>query len=148
MNIGFYQLTKTSVEIALPKLLNLTLESGKRGLVRLVSDSILSDLDDLLWTYDNYSWLPHGSKEDKYSNFNPIWITTDPENPNKSEFVFMLDGYEPNELVGFERCFDLFDGNDQASVAAARERWKILKGLGHDLHYWQQSDEGKWFEKS
>jgi len=148
MNIGFYQLTKTSVEIALPKLLNLTLESGKRGLVRLGSDSILSDLDDLLWTYDNYSWLPHGSKEDKYSNFNPIWITTDPENPNKSEFVFMLDGYEPNELVGFERCFDLFDGNDQASVAAARERWKILKGVGHDLKYWQQSDDGKWFEKS
>jgi DNA polymerase III subunit chi len=148
MNIGFYQLTKTSVEIALPKLLNLTLESGKRGLVKLGSDSILSDLDDLLWTYDNYSWLPHGSKEGKYSSFNPIWITTDSENPNKSEFVFMLDGYEPDELVGFERCFDLFDGNDQSSVAAARERWKILKGVGHDLHYWQQSDEGKWFEKS
>ena len=148
MNIGFYQLTSTSVETALPKLLNLTLEAGKRGLVKLGSDSSLLDLDDLLWTYDNYSWLPHGSKEDKYSSFNPIWITTDLENPNKSEFVFMLDDYESNDLVGFERCFDLFDGNDQVSVVAARERWKILKGECHNLHYWQQSDDGKWFEKS
>jgi DNA polymerase-3 subunit chi len=148
MNIGFYQLTSTSVETALPKLLNLTLEAGKRGLVRLGSDSSLLDLDDLLWTYDNYSWLPHGSKEDKYSSFNPIWITTDLENPNKSEFVFMLNEYETNDLVGFERCFDLFDGNDQVSVAAARGRWKRLKGEGHDLHYWKQSDDGKWFEES
>ena len=147
MNVGFYQLTKSTIEIALSKLLNLTLQAGKKGLVRLGKDSNLSELDDLLWTYDNYSWLPHGSKEDKYSSFNPIWITTELENPNKSEFVFMLDVYEPNELIGFERCFDLFDGNDQVAVASARERWKILKGEGHDLHYWQQSGDGKWFEK-
>jgi DNA polymerase-3 subunit chi len=148
MNVGFYQLTKSNVETALPKLLNLTLQAGKRGLVKLGKGGNLSELDDLLWTHDNYSWLPHGSKEDKYSSLHPIWITTGLENPNQSEFVFMLDTYEPDELVGFERCFDLFDGNDQKALADARNRWKILNGQGHDLHYWQQGDDGKWMEKS
>jgi DNA polymerase-3 subunit chi len=38
--------------------------------------------------------------------------------------------------------FDLFDGNNPAAVAAARERWRSAKSAGHTLTYWQQTETG------
>ena len=43
---------------------------------------------------------------------------------------------------------DLFDGNSQEAVGAARERWTAAKDQGHELHYWQQTDRGGWEEKA
>jgi len=39
---------------------------------------------------------------------------------------------------------DLFDGHDPDAVQSARQRWKTLKEAGHDLAYWQQSEQGGW----
>jgi DNA polymerase-3 subunit chi len=47
----------------------------------------------------------------------------------------------------FERCFELFDGNDDAAVQAARERWKNYKEAGHITTYWQQGERG-WEQKA
>jgi DNA polymerase-3 subunit chi len=62
--------------------------------------------------------------------------------------LFLIDGATSGAgdggLEGFERCAVLFDGNDEAALAAARAQWAGLKDAGHDLTYWQQSDEGRW----
>jgi DNA polymerase III subunit chi len=42
----------------------------------------------------------------------------------------------------------MFDGNDEAAVTAARERWKAYKAAGHKLVYFQQSPAGKREEKA
>jgi DNA polymerase-3 subunit chi len=47
----------------------------------------------------------------------------------------------------FERRAVQFDGNDEAALAAARAQWADLKNAGHDLTYWQQTDEGRWEKK-
>ena len=44
--------------------------------------------------------------------------------------------------ASIDRVFDLFDGNDEAAVAAARGRWKAAKAAGHSLTYWQQGARG------
>jgi DNA polymerase III subunit chi len=41
---------------------------------------------------------------------------------------------------------DLFDGNDEAALAAARRRWAAAKAAGHALSYWQQGARG-WEKK-
>ena len=51
-------------------------------------------------------------------------------------------------MAEFERCFELFDGNDDTAVAAARGRWKSYLEAGHDLAYWQQAERGNWEKKS
>jgi DNA polymerase-3 subunit chi len=38
--------------------------------------------------------------------------------------------------------FDLFDSNDPAKVAAARDRWRAAKDNGHALTYWKQGPRG------
>jgi DNA polymerase-3 subunit chi len=50
-------------------------------------------------------------------------------------------------LSRYGRCLDIFDGNDDMAVAAARRRWTEAKAAGHSLTYWQQTDRG-WEKKA
>ncbi len=147
-DIAFYHLQQCSLEDALPKLLELTLKAGKRALVRAGSADRIAALDAVLWTQDDDSWLPHGTVKDGHAEDQPIWLSAEQDNPNGAAFVFLTDGAPAPDMDSFERCFDLFDGNNDESVAAARDRWKLLKEAGHDLHYWQQDERGKWVEKA
>ncbi len=62
--------------------------------------------------------------------------------PNGAQYLFLLDGAEAGSLDRFERAFDLFDGGDEAAVAAARARWSRLRQAGHPLTYWKQESQG------
>lgn len=144
--IAFYHLQKSPLEQVLPKLLEKTLESGKRAVVLAGSTDRVESLNTLLWTTNPNGWLPHGTAKDGSAPDQPIWLTDQDENPNGASFLFVTDGVTAGGIDGYERCFDLFDGNDETAVANARARWKTLKEAGHELTYWQQSDQGRWEE--
>jgi len=141
--IGFYHLTRSTLVEALPRLLVRTLASGQRALV-LGPGSGLGALSEALWA--QLAWLPHGSAADGDPDLQPIWLSPDPEPLNGAQFLFMVEGAETDRLAGFERVFDLFDGNNPDAVAAARARWKAAKEVGHTLAYWQQTEAG-WQKK-
>lgn len=145
--IGFYHLTRSGLEHALPQLLQKTLAADKRALVVLGSDERVQWLNDELWTHENASWLPHGGPKDGDADMQPIWLDTGDDNPNGAQFLFLADGGVSEKIGDYERCFDLFDGRDDDAVARARERWKKLKDDGHELTYWQQGDRG-WEKKA
>jgi len=145
--IGFYHLTRTGPEAALPRLLGRTLEAGERAVVRCGSPERLAALDTALWTAPEPAWLPHGTAAMGSAELQPIWLTTEDEAPNGARFLFLVDGAESARLDQFVRVFDLFDGNDEAQVQRARERWKAAKAAGHVLTYWQQTARG-WEKKA
>ena len=97
-----------------------------------------------LWTYGRDSWLPHGSAKDGNAADQPVWLTEKDENPNGAQFLFLTDGAAAERVAEFERCFDIFDGNDPAAVEAARVRWKDYAAAGFALAYWQQTASGGW----
>ena len=146
--VSFYHLQLWPLERALPKLLEKTLQAGKRAVVMVGSEARAEQLNNLLWTYEQSAWLPHGTARDGRPEDQPIWLTVTEENPNEATFLFLTDGASNSHIVDFERCFDLFDGNDGAQVVAARERWKACKDSGFDLKYLQQTEGGGWQEKA
>jgi DNA polymerase III subunit chi len=145
--IAFYHLLRSPLERALPRLLEKTLEAGKRAVVMAGSRERVEALNTLLWAYHQDSWLPHGSAADGNAEDQPVWLTIDEENPNAATFLFLTDGAASSRVGDFERCFELFDGNDPTIVEAARERWKAYRDSGHDLAYWQQTERGGWEKK-
>jgi DNA polymerase III subunit chi len=147
-SIAFYHLQRSTLEVALPKLLEKVLENGMRALVMAGSDERVEALNTTLWTYDSQSFLPHGSGKDGAPETQPILLTADVgSSPHSAEVLVQLDGTSLNDFSGFDRVLDVFDGNDGTALTAARERWKSLKSDGHDLTYWQQSDSGGWQKK-
>ena len=155
-DVGFYHLTRSTAEQALPKLLGRTLDLGKRALVRCRDEARAAEIDEALWRAPEPVWLPHGTAKLGHAGLQPIWIeglsSGDAASPNGASFLFLLDGVETVAKEAFakdafakeafERIFDLFDGSDEAAVAAARGRWSRLKGAGHSLTYWKQSAQG------
>jgi len=146
--IAFYHLQKWPLEKALPKLLEKTLEAGKRAVVMAGSEERVQALNTLLWTYGRESWLPHGTARDGDPGEQPVWLTVNDENPNGARFLFLTDGAASDGIAGYERCFELFDGNDAEAVTAARRRWQAYKEAGHALTYWQQTERGGWEERA
>ncbi len=138
--IGFYHLTRSSAEQALPRLLERTLELGRRALVRVQDEARALALDEALWKLPEPVWLPHGTAALGWPELQPVFITGSPDTggaPNAASFLFLLDGVAA-AAEPFERVFDLFDGGDAAAVAAARGRWSAAKQGGHRLTYWRQ----------
>jgi DNA polymerase-3 subunit chi len=141
--VGFYHLRSTPLERALPRILERALTEGHRVVVMAGSAERVDHLDALLWTYDDASFLPHGTARDGSGDRQPVWLTTADENPNSATMLVLVDGARSARLGAYTRCCDMFDGNDEAAVTAARERWREAKAAGHRLVYWEQS-EGKW----
>ena len=143
--IGFYHLTRTALEQALPALLGRTLAAGERAVVRCGSPARVEALDRLLWDCKEPDWLPHGSARagpaQSAPALQPIWLTVDEEQPNGARFLFLLDG-RTAALSAWTRVFDLFDGHDSDAVAAARQRWAAARAEGHSLTYWKQTERG------
>ncbi len=143
-DIGFYHLTRTPLERALPKLLEKAHQSGARTVVMAGSDERVAALNAVLWTYDAASFLPHGTAREGEPESQPIWLTTLDDNLNDARFLVLTDGATSEHVADFERCFEMFDGQDEEAVAAARSRWKAYRDSGHDLTYWQQTERGGW----
>jgi len=148
--VRFYHLQRKSLDQALPPLLEKVLERGMRAVVVAGSEERVEAYDQLLWTWDPASFLPHGSRRGGSADAQPVWLTTVTENPNGAQVLVLTDGAggDGPGLGDFALVCDLFDGNDPDAVAAARERWRACKSAGHQMTYWQQSTAGGWGRKA
>src|SRR5258708_7672180 len=133
--VGFYHLLSLPLERALPRLLERALADGHRVLVRAGSAERVGYLDGLLWTYNEASFLPHGSQHDGNAARQPVFLTAADENPNGATMLVLVDCVDAAGLDGFARCCDMFDGNDPAAVEAPRRRWSPPHAPAHTLPY-------------
>ena len=147
-DIGFYHLQRSTLEQALPKLLEKVLESGSRAVVKAGSAERVEALNAHFWTYDDRAFLPHGSAADGFAAEQPIWLTTEDENPNDARILVLADGATSERVGDFDRCLEMFDGRDEGAVAAARERWRAYKTAGHSVTYWRQGERGGWQQQA
>ena len=143
--VRFHLLERRRVDEALPGLLEGALEEGRRVLVRASSEEMVAALNERLWTYDEASFLPHGSAGDGDPMTQPIFLTSELENPNAATMLIKLSGAEASEADGgFDLVVLMFDGRDEAALAHARGEWRRLKDEGRSISYWRESDEGGW----
>jgi DNA polymerase-3 subunit chi len=139
--IGFYHLTRTDVAGAITRLLGRTLALGERAVVLCPDAREVAALDAALWQSLDPDWLPHGTKATPHPEWQPIFISDTPDNPAGAKFLFCTGGVAA-DVTPYARVFDLFDGNDEQAVAAARARWRDAKQAGHGLTYWKQTESG------
>lgn len=148
--VDFYHLQQKTLDEVLPKLLQKAYSTGKHIKVKIGTEERVEFINSLLWTYNDESFLPHGSKKDGFADQQPIWLSADIENPNTALFLFLVDGAEENAetLTQYERVFNIFDGNSAEAVQQARRLWKEYKNSGCEVYYWQQDNAGKWIQKA
>lgn len=141
--VWFYHLERTSFEQVLPELLEKTLSRGWRARVRTAEPGRIEALDNLLWTYRDDSFLPHGVTGEPFAERQPILLGGGPDNPNGAQALFLLDG-DPGDLAGYERCVVIFDGRDELALQGARALWSRYRREGHTVTYWRQGESRGW----
>lgn len=146
-DIRFYHMITKRLEQALPELLAKAITVQPRIVVKAGSRERIETLDSLLWTYDAGSFLPHGYIRDGNEAEQPIWLTTEDDNPNGAQMLVLADGATSQHVKDYALCCELFDGNDEDAVKAARARWSAYKAEGHELTYFQQDEQGRWVKK-
>jgi DNA polymerase III subunit chi len=147
----FYHLERRALEDVLPGMVEKSLERGWRAVIRTDSAERSDALDNLLWTYDDQSFLPHAQAGDGDAARQTVLITVEEGNPNAAKILFCVGGAQPSDwrdakLSDLARIVLLFDGRDEAALSGARGAWKAAKDCGHDVTYWKESPSGK-FEK-
>lgn len=147
--IDFYHLQKNSLEEALPKLVIKAYQTGKKIKIKVGNELRVDPLNMVLWTFEDESFLPHGTKKDGFADLEPIYLSADDEVPNEASLLFLVDGADMDveKTSSFERVFYIFDGHSEDELTKARKMWSAFKGNEAERHYWQQNDAGKWEEK-
>jgi DNA polymerase-3 subunit chi len=143
--VWFYHLERTGLDQALPELLEKTLQRGWKAIVRSPEPARVEHLDGWLWSHRDDSFLPHAPSDEADAARQPILLTNSDENPNRADALFLVDGAEPGDLTGYQRCIVLFDGADEEQLRRARGQWTAVKAKGLPASYWRQ--QGRSWEK-
>lgn len=152
--VWFYHLVRQPLDRVLPTLLEKAAARGLRIVVQSGAPERVDALDAVLWTYNEESFLPHGTARDGDAELQPVYLTDGDENPNGATMRIFVDGASAAEAAlsgaaqGYERLILMFDGNDEDAVADARAQWKSLKQADFALSYWQQNENGGWEKKA
>jgi DNA polymerase III subunit chi len=153
VEVWFYHLQNQRLERALAALTEESLARGWRVVVQAASEERLDALDEALWISSDANFLAHGRARDGDADMQPVYLTTNGENPNHARLRLFVDCADvaatiADDRAAYERVIVLFDGNDADQLEAARAQWKRLKDLGFGLAYWRQSERGGWEKKA
>jgi DNA polymerase III subunit chi len=148
MTAMFYHLTRSTAEATARTILVRALGQGWRVMVRGTNPTRLSRLDDWLWTDPDDGFLPHGIEGGPQDAHQPVLIGQGPA-VNGARGVVLLDGARVDEAEAraLERVWLLFDGEDPAALAAARDEWRRLAALDLPAQYWSE-ETGRWQMKT
>lgn len=147
-DIRFYHLQKQTLDQALPLILEKAFNAGHRIVTRLGNAQEVERMNGILWSYKSDIFLPHGSQKNGYADKQPIWLTTENENPNNANVLILTQGVLSDHIDSYDLCCEMLDGRDESSINDARVRWKNYQESGHDVTYWYQSDSGSWEKKA
>ncbi len=146
--ILFYHLTESTLDEALPGLVERSLARGWRAGVPTVREERRDALDSLLWTFSDASFVAHGTDKEPHPERQPVLITTTQANPNGATVRFLVEGAQLDRAGDYERIVVMFDGHDQDQLDVARGQWKAFKEENHELTYWQQTPDRRWERKA
>ena len=146
--IDFYHLKGEGLAQAVAMLSDKTVASGQKMLI-ISSPALTEMISERLWTSKSDNFLAHGVDDDDGSAFAPVWITTDADkNQINAEFVCLIDGLCPENMMAFTRIFTLFDDTQPDRLEMARAQWKDWSSeVAHQCRYFAQDDAGHWHLK-
>ena len=145
--VFFYHMQRAPLSTTLPTLVQKSLGAGWRVLVRTPDAAAQARIDEMLWTFEPGSFLPHAT--DESAGPQDVLIGGPDTAPNGREALVSVMGAEIDaaEAQAAARAMILFDGADDAALHLARTQWRKLTQAGVAAQYWSDADGG-WQKKA
>lgn len=144
--LSFYHLTLSTLESALPKLLEKIYNSKKPALVFSEDLEKLKKFDHLLWTYSSKTFIPHATCFDPFPEHQPVLFSNKISIHDYNKVLVILDDKLPEAWIHFEKILYMFDGENEKELSQAKS---ILEDLNKNhkntnINYWQQNHKLGW----
>lgn len=131
--IDFYQITESrlSEDALVCKLCQKAYESKQKVLLLTSNEQHSQRLNQLLWTHDDESFIPHDLQEEE-GLLTPILINHEADPRGERQLLINLSNEIPLFFAQFERVLELVtdDNKDQA-----RSHYSYYKERGYPLNY-------------
>ncbi len=112
-------------------------EQGLRIAVRTASPSQTAELDELMWTFSDRSFVPHGvwPAEPAFAAATPVLIASGALPESHRDVLINLGDDVPADAGSYARVCEVVAGDDDAK-RRARARWRGYReaGLEPDAH--------------
>lgn len=105
------------------------LSQGYTAYIQTTDSEQAGRLDDLLWTFDQGSFIPH-SREN--GDPVPVIIGGDPPEENPPELLISLGREVPEHFHVYRRIAEVVDPSDDEKQLA-RQRYKVYKDRGCEI---------------
>lgn len=90
-------------------------------------------LDDLLWTFNDISFLPHGLCDEHNHENIPVLVGWNEQLPEQCQVMINLTEEIPATADKFPRIIEIVTGNNQ-DRQSARNRYRDYRAGGFELH--------------
>lgn len=105
-------------------------EAGQRVYVLADAEAGARHLDELLWTFRDDSFVPHGLWQGGAGVDEPVVVGWQEGNPNGAHCLMLARGAPPARVDGFRRVLDLAPVDVPELRDAARERFRAFQARG------------------
>ena len=97
-------------------------------------------LDNLLWTYNDISFLPHGLYEEDNQENNPVLIGWNEQIPDNCQVMINLAEHIPKTADHFARIIEIVT-SDSKDRQSARNRYRNYRDRDYELHDHKMEDD-------
>lgn len=102
---------------------------NNRVYAHAASQAEARQLDEMLWTFKQGSFIPHQSLAEDPDERTPVRIGSPERWENEGELMINLSEAAPEFATNFERVVEIVDGQE-ASRQAGRKRFKQYRAMG------------------
>ena len=106
---------------------------GHTVYIHTASPEQAQQLDELLWTFRQGSFVPHGLYPDADQDIPPVLIGWEPEPLVNATLLINLSDEAPAFLERFERVAELVD-QDEKTLNLSRDKFRHYRAQGYELH--------------
>ena len=145
--IFFYKVRNSSSELFLISLIEKSISKNWNAVILMDNIERMEELNDLLWTYDSISFIPHGGQSDMTPERQKVYLTCAEENPNKSEIIFSIDGVVINKPENWKRCVYIFNEQNLKVTEDLESYKREIQKLDYKQKYFEQDKNEKWISK-
>ena len=129
--VDFYTHVQDKYEVACT-LSAKAVEKGLRVLIYTPDSASAERMDQLLWTWQQLSFVPHCRGGSRLAPVTPVIVDHEAESLDRDDVLINLHPETPSFFSRFHRLVEIV-GQDEGDKRQARERYKFYRDRGYDI---------------
>jgi DNA polymerase IIIc chi subunit len=133
VNVTFYDVGPGGRHARITRLVDAAWQRGKRLVITCGTGGEAAELDELLWTFEQGSFIPHEIVAAGQAPADPdarVVIVVGESDPIGADVLLQAAPVTPGFARGFAVVIDLVDHRSEEALAASRARYKAWVSAG------------------